>query len=135
MPLLLVDSEESVAEGHTPWQHLQVRDGWNQPDDAGDDDAFLMICCMETWFVADRGALARFFGQEWRENALPLWPALENVTKEQVIAALERATAGCSRKRYAKGKPSFDLLEVIDPATVQKHCPAAQRLLDRLRRL
>ncbi len=70
LPLLLVDSEELLAAGQSPWQHLRTRDRWEQPPDAGNGDAFLMICCMETWFVADRAALARFFGQEWRENAL-----------------------------------------------------------------
>ncbi len=133
LPMLLVDSEELVAAGATSWQHLKARDGWELPPGAKDDDAFLMICCMETWFVADRAALAKFFGQGWRENALPLWPQLEEITKEQVLAALEKATADTSRKRYAKGKPSFDLLAVISPAEVEKQCPAARRLLERLR--
>ena len=88
---------------------------------------------METWLVADRAALARFFGQEWRDNALRQWPKREAITKEQVLTALEKATAGCGRKRYAKGKPSFDFLAVLDPAQVDKHCPAARRLLEWLR--
>ena len=31
LPVLLVDSEERVKEGHTAWQHLHDRDGWSQP--------------------------------------------------------------------------------------------------------
>ena len=135
LPLLLVDSEELLAAGADAWQHLRTRDCWEPPPGAGDGDAFLLICCMETWFVADRAALARFFGQDWRENALPQWPKLEEITKEQVLAALEKATAGCERKRYAKGKPSFDLLGAINPEEVEKHCPAARRLLERLRKI
>jgi hypothetical protein len=133
LPLLLVDSEELVTAGRTAWEHLQGRERWEQPPGAGDDDALLMICCMETWFVADRAALAKFFGQEWRENVLPQWPNLEEITKEQVLAALDKATAGCGWKRYAKGNRSFNLLATVRPDEVAKHCPAAQRLLDRLR--
>lgn len=133
LPLLLVDSEGLVAAGQTVWQHLQAQDRWNRPDGTGEDDAFLMICCMETWFVADRKALAAYFGQGWRDHALPQWPQLEEVPKERVFEALDKATADCGRKRYAKGKRSFDLLGIIKPVEVEKHCPAARRLLARLR--
>ncbi len=94
-----------------------------------------MICCMETWFVADRKALGRYIGQHWRDNALPQWPQLEEVPKERVFDALDKATADCGRKRYAKGKRSFELLGEIEPAEVERHCPAAGRLLERLRGL
>lgn len=100
-----------------------------------DDDAFLMICSMETWFVADRRTLQIFSGQHWRENALPKWEKLEEASKEQVFSALDRATAACRSRRYAKGAVSFKLLGEIDPAEVEKKCPAAKRLLDRLRSL
>ena len=53
--LLLVDSEDPVAPGSSVWQHLHDRDGWTRPDGAGDDQAFLMVQLMETWFLADRG--------------------------------------------------------------------------------
>ena len=133
LPLLLVDSEETVNAAQTVWQTLHQRDGWEQPADAGNDDAFLMICCMETWFVADRTTLVSYFGQHWRDSALPQWPQLEEVSKERVFEALDKATADCGRKRYAKGKRSFDLLGVIEPAEVEQRCPAARLLLARLR--
>ena len=133
LPLLLVDSEDLVASGHSAWQHLKVRDGWDKPSAAGEDDAFLMICCMETWFLADRESLKRYFHDCWRDGALPDWPDLEAVEKTRVFEALAQATAACGKKRYAKGKVSFDLLKAIDPALVAQKCPAAKRLLDRLR--
>ena len=133
LPLLLVDSEDLVAPDQSVWAHLKARDNWEKPSGAGDQDAFLMIACMETWFVADRAALKRFFHDCWRDNALPQWPDLEAVEKTKVFDALARATAGCGDKQYAKGKVSFDLLKVIDPAEVEVACPAAKLLLNRLR--
>ena len=130
--LLVVDSEDPVAPGASVWQHLHARDGWTRPDRAGDDQAFLMVQVMETWFLADRDALRRYFGAEFRENAIRQWPELEVVPKATVLGALERATAAC-RKGYAKGKVSFELLARIDPARVEAACPHARALLDRLR--
>ncbi|SPE41776.1 conserved hypothetical protein [Candidatus Sulfopaludibacter sp. SbA3] len=94
LPLLLVDSESLPAQECSPWQHLKARpeDNWDKPEGAGDDDAFLMICCMETWFIADRVALQRFFGQHWRENGIPKWETLEAISKEQVLKALNSAS-------------------------------------------
>ena len=89
VPLLLVDSEEPVQEGHSPWQHLNARDNWSPPGGAGDDQAFLMVQVMETWFLADREALRRYFGTRFRENALPQWPRLEDVSKARVFTALQ----------------------------------------------
>lgn len=34
---LLVDSEDPVADGEKPWDHLKVRDNWDRPADAGAD--------------------------------------------------------------------------------------------------
>ncbi len=135
LPLLLVDSEDVPTADHSAWTHLQTRkeDGWEQPSGTGDNDVFLMVVCMETWFIADRESLRRFFGQCWRDNALPKWHQLEEISKEKVQAALDHATAACGRRRYAKGKRSFTLLENIDPAVVESKCPSAKRLLERLR--
>ena len=134
VPFLLVDSEGPVAREDSVWQHLRARDGWIRPDGAGDDQAFLMVQVMETWFLADREALRKYFGTGFGENALRAWSNLEDVPKPRVVEALERATASC-RKRYAKGKVSFELLARVDPARVEAACPHAGALLDELRAL
>ena len=131
IPLLLVDSEDRVARGHSVWQHLHVRDNWSQPSGTGDDQAFLMVQIMETWFLADRAALQKYFGARFRRNALKNWPNLENVPKSTVFDVLEKATS----KHYSKGKVSFELLARINPTLVEAACPHAKRLLDRLRNL
>ena len=134
IPLLLVDSEKSIKADHSVWQHLNARDRWHKPAAAGDDQAFLMVQVMETWFLADRNALQAYFGEQFRANAIRQWPQLEEVPKETVFDALEKATAACS-KPYAKGKVAFELLAEIDPALVEGACPHAKSLLDRLRAL
>ena len=134
VPFLLVDSEGPVAPEHSVWRHLHARDGWTRPAGAGDDRAFLMVQIMETWFLADREALRSYFGARFRENALKAWPNLEEVPKSTILEALERATASC-RKRYSKGKVSFELLARVDPARVETACPHARALLDALRAL
>lgn len=134
VPLLLVDSEGPVQAGHSVWEHLQARDGWNQPGGASKDQAFLMVQFMETWLLADRSALKKHFGNQFKENVLKQWPRLEDVSKEKVLDALKRATTNCSRP-YAKGKVAFALLEKTDPTCVEAACPHAKALLDRLRTL
>ena len=131
LPLLLVDSEAPVRLGHSPWQHLLARDGWNKPDEAGEDQAFLMVQFMETWFLADKDGLRRYFGSGFRDQAIKQWPNLETVPKETVLNALAQATAACG-KAYGKGKTSFELLEYINPVRVRAACPHANDLLQRL---
>ena len=132
LPVLLVDSEEAVDEGHTVWRHLEFHDRWIKPADAGSDQAFLMVQVMETWFLADRDRLKGYFGSGFREQRLHQWPDCERVPKTDVLSALAGATAGC-KKRYAKGKISFDLLGELNPNVVGAACPHAQALLDYLR--
>jgi hypothetical protein len=135
LPLLLLDSEDIVASGKSNWQHLKERkvDNFDKPKGAGDDDAYLMICTMETWFLADREALKTFF-PGLNENRLPAWKDLEKVPKDDVYTALDGATKACEQS-YSKGRLSFELLGKIDPIKVEDRCPAAKRLLDRLRQL
>jgi hypothetical protein len=132
LPLLLVDSEDPVEEGHSVWQHLEARDGWKRPPGTADNQAFLMVQVMETWFLADRDLLRRYFGHSLRENHLRQWPVLEAVPKPTVFNALAKATAGCQR-HYAKGKVSYELLGQLSPQQVEAACPHAKAFLDRLK--
>ena len=132
LPLLLVDSEAPVEAHRSIWEHLYYRDGWCKPRSAGDDDAFLMVQIMETWFLADRHALRTYFGSQFAERALTSWAKLEAVPKAVVLDTLQKATVHCSRP-YSKGKVSFSLLAQVDPARVEAACPHANVFLDRLR--
>ena len=132
LPILLVDSESAVQDGHSVWQHLKERDGWDRPGGADGDQAFLMVQVMETWFLADREALHRYFGGGFRNKKLKQWPRLEAVPKATVLTSLDEATAQCS-KRYRKG--DFEPLTKIDPGRVTQACPHAKDLIDRLKSL
>lgn len=112
--ILLVDSEDAV--NGEAWQHLRARDGWERPAGVDDDQAQLMVTCMETWLMADRTALRSFFGSCLQESALYQAGGLEDRTRQDVQVALEQATRNCGRERaYAKGKRSFQLLAEVKP--------------------
>ena len=129
--VLLVDSEGPVTAGEDVWLHLQQRDNWQKLSHAPDNTAFLMIQMTEHWFVADRNALAKFFGHGFKMNELPQWSSIESVSKEAVTSVLNRATQECKQK-YQKGSVSFELIGLVDPARVANECPAAAKLLSRL---
>jgi hypothetical protein len=143
---LLVDSEAPVAPAHQqpndqpaqwqPWQHLMARDNWAKPANALDTDCHLMVQVMESWFLADRERLKTFFGQGFRENALPAANRpIEGVAKDQVYSALKQATQNCKTKaEYGKGEHSFKLLARIEPAKVMAASPWAQRFVDELKK-
>ncbi len=82
--LLLVDSEAPVT-AKTKWQHA----GWTCPAGASEDDLHFMVQCMESWFLSDRPMLAGFFGQDFREGALPRNPAIESIPKVDVYQGLD----------------------------------------------
>lgn len=114
---MLVDSEEPVPDGEQPWAHLSARDGWQRPPGAGEDQALLMITCMEAWIAADRSALRERFGHDLRVAALPAIAALEGRSRSDLLRALEQATRDCP-VRYEKGRVSFEILGKISPAVL-----------------
>lgn len=134
--LLLVDSEGPVS--HTsPWDHVRHRegDGWTRPQGATDDQLQLMVQDMETWLTADRGALARFYGKEFKIEALPA-PSrpLEGVARLEIDRCLKAATKDTPAGPYAKGDHSFKLLGLVDPAHLRR-LPWADRFFDALDRM
>ena len=131
--VLLVDSEGPVADGDGPWQHLARRDHWTMPREATEGQAHLMVQCMEAWFLADRDALAAYFGNGFKPGALPGARKIEEVDKGDVFTGLRNATRQCRKGPYGKGRRSFDILERIDPAKVRAVSPHAKRLIVTLR--
>jgi len=132
--VLLVDSEEPVPPGAGPWKLLSGRTGdkWDKPAGAADDDVHLMVQCMEAWFLADKDALARYYGQEFTAAALPANPNPEQIPKDDVLRGLENATRHTQKGKYSHGTPSFQILALIDPSKVENASPHASRFLDHL---
>ena len=94
-----------------------------------------MVKIMESWFLADRDALKAFFGQGFKENALPAADnAIEGIAKQQVYRSLEQATSNCKTKAvYGKGEHSFKLLRLIAPDKVTAASVWAKRFVDTVR--
>ena len=124
--MLLVDSEDPIADINRTWQHLRQRDGWQRPRNADDEDVLFMTTCMETWIVADRNALREHFGRNFQENALPPSDNLERRSRQDVLGSLERATRNC-RASYAKGPKSFEILAKINPNAIAPNLPSFRR--------
>lgn len=131
--VLLVDSEGPVADNDGSWKHLTERDNWLKPDQATDDNAHLMVQCMEAWFLADKEALAKYFGQGFRRNALSMRPEIEAIPKVDIEQGLKNATRQCKHKgQYNKGRHSFAILAQLDPEKVTAASPYAKQLIDAL---
>ena len=131
--VLLVDSESAVT-GSVAWDHVVERDSWSKPEQVGEDHLHLMVQCMETWLLADRVALSSYFGIGFRESSLPASGAqLERISVQDVHACLKDATRATKTKgRYDKGRHSFKLLALLDPASIRGASPWAERLFSTL---
>lgn len=125
--VLLVDSEGPVNA--SPRAHLAVRDGWSL-DGVDEDQIHLMVQTMETWIAADPEALAAYYGQGFRANALPSRRDLEKEDKTALAAALNQATGRTRKGRYHKILHAADLLARIDPAKPRARCRHCDRLFD-----
>lgn len=133
LPVLLVDSEASVADGEKRWEHLKQRDDWDKPNSVNEDQVFLMVECMESWFLADRECLKSYFGQGFNENSLPNETASEKITKAKVFSSLKMATRKSKKGQYGKGSHSFEILAKISAPTVEANSENCELLLERLR--
>ena len=127
--VLLVDSEGPVNS--SPRAHLAARDGWNLSEVA-DNQIHLMVQVMETWIIADPEALAAYYRQSFQANALPAADDLETVGKNEVAAALDRATERTQKGRYHKIHHAAALLACIDPAKARARCRHCERLFTTL---
>ena len=132
--MLLVDSESPVASQNRgrPWAHLAENDKWARPAGASDDDAHLMVQCMESWFVADPDALAAHFGRGFNADKLPGDLDVEEVVKSDILGGLA-AAAKKSGGEYRKVRDGFALIGIICPFRVAERAPHAKRFFDALR--
>ena len=133
--ILLVDSEAPVDKGAGAWEHLKARDNWEKPDGASDEQAHLMVQCMESWFLADKTALQNYYGQGFTAGNLPKRTEIEHVSKDDLEKGLKKATAGTTPGEYSKGGHSFQILAAINPDKVAEASPHAKCLLDTLNKL
>lgn len=129
---MLIDSEDPVEDVERAWAHLKIRDKWDKPNGAEDEQVIFMTTCMESWIVADRETLKKHYGHKLQENALPPTHNLEVRARGDVHARLEHATRDCSNA-YKKGKRSFVLVGELNPYVLEPLLDSfkrAKRILD-----
>lgn len=125
--VLLVDSEEPVANVEETWKHLATRDRWDKPDGAYDEQVLLMTTCMETWIATDHDALRRHYSADLEESALPPVMNMESRDRHDIQNRLEHATRNCAN-RFKKGTRSFAVLAELEPATLEANLPSFKRI-------
>ena len=123
---MIVDSEYPVADIEATWNHVAEYDNWHRPKGAQDDQILFMVTCMETWIVADRDALIRFYDDRLLVRRLPSFRDLERQSRTKIQECLKRATEKC-RDPYRKGKHSFKVLEILDSEVLEKRLPSFER--------
>ena len=114
--LLLIDSDVPLTdEAHRPHRYFMVQ-------------------IMECWFLADREALAKYFGKEFNPKALPGNRDIESILKADVESGLDDATRNCSKGKYRDGKVVHgrELLGRINCEKVRRASPECDRLFQAL---
>lgn len=131
MQMLLVDSEAPVTL--PPREHLQERvgDQWDLGF-AKDCAVHLMVQFMETWIVADPGALADYYGRDFITSKLPRRLDLENEPKASIERALKEATKGTQKGVYHKISHAGELLKRLNQTRVHDRCRHCKRLFEAL---
>jgi hypothetical protein len=134
--VLLVDAEDEVTSAKpshpTPAErvaHVKVRDGWTrQLRNATPEHVHLMTRCMEAWVFADVEKVVEFYGKGFHDNALPKRQVLDEEPKDQLYAAIEKATKDTQKGRYGKVKHASELLKMARPSKVAERCVSFQQL-------
>jgi hypothetical protein len=87
---------------------------------------------MESWFLADPDALARYYGKDFRIDALRGNPQIEEIPKADVEARLKNASRETGKRSYHKTDHAPGILALLDPDRVRHASPACKRLFDEL---
>jgi hypothetical protein len=133
--MLLLDSEEPGSPGENAWAFLDRTTEWTRPVKATDEQVHLMVQLMESWFLADKDALVRFYGQGFNLGSLPARSDIDNIAKADVERGLKEATRHTRTKGVYRKAHGFDILALIDPRAIKRASPDhAGRLFDILRR-
>jgi hypothetical protein len=96
---------------------------------------FWMIELMEAWFLADREALRSYYGNQFRDAALPGNPDVEAISKNDVREGLRTATRNTSKGAYHKTKHAPKILERLAAESVRRNSRQCNRLFSVLSQL
>jgi len=80
-----------------------------------------MVQAMEAWLIADIDTLKRFYGQGFKDNAIPKNRNVEMIEKDLLEPSLKAATRDTKSKgEYQKIQHASKLLEMLDVDKVRK---------------
>lgn len=121
--IVLVDSDQELSCSRL--EFLRNAGFTQQLIKVANDDCHLMVQVMESWFIADRDALKRFYGEGFKINTVPRSSNIEVVEKDRVLRILSEATRNSRKGSYHKIQHGAKLLELVDSGkvrSVSKHC-------------
>ncbi|MGI5817219.1 MAG: DUF4276 family protein [Armatimonadota bacterium] len=124
--ILLVDSECAVIAG--PREHLSRVDRWDMSA-ISDDRVHLMVQAVEAWLIADREALADYFGKGFNDNPLPDRPP-EEIPAGSLKNALNQAARKTAKGGYDEIAHCPEILGEVDAATVRRACRHCKHLFE-----
>lgn len=98
------------------------------------NSVFWMVEMMESWFHADKEALAEFYGDGFKSAALKANPKVELISKKDLKAGLKAATRNTKKGDYFDNKTSHasKLLAIVKPDLVRQAAPNCDRLFKAL---
>ena len=133
--ILLVDSDG--PDGGNLIASIKGRSTWNGRVGARiqDNQIHFMVEVMESWLLADKNALANYYGNGFQTNRLPQNPSVEEIFKADVISGLESATSSTPKGKYHKTRHAPDLLKQVDVSKVRNAAPNCDRLFVALNHL
>lgn len=136
-PLLLVDSEAPIDPSRELWPQMgpNLHGNWRKVSGIEEEQLHLMVQCMESWFLADREALASYFQKDFRASVLPQNPNVEAIEKSDVLDGLRAASRDTAKGAYAKGRDFFRILASLDPSKVRSAARHADRLVKTLKNI
>ncbi len=126
--VLLVDSD-SRDDGNLI-ASVKSRSSWDNQaaSNVQDDQIHFMVQVMESWFLADKSALERYYGNRFQSNRLPRNPSVEQISKDDVVRGLEEATRRTQKGKYHKTRHAPELLSAIDSSKIRSTAPNCDRL-------
>jgi hypothetical protein len=124
----LIDADNTVGENETAKSFLQKQNaGWHWQI-VKEEQCFLMVQVMESWFFADIDALEKYYGQNFNRKVLRQNKNVEKIAKADVESGLANATRNTQKGEYHKTKHGAKILELVNPQKVREAAPHCDKL-------
>jgi hypothetical protein len=123
------DRDFAMARKYHPEAcNLLLRDSEGPLPANRDDSVFWMVEMMESWFHADKDALAEFYESGFQKGSLAANPKVEEIPKRDLVNGLKAATKPTKKGAYHKTAHAPKLLQRIRPTLVRAAAPNCERL-------